>query len=266
MTVVHEGAANMSPTAQTKPAAENPGTEPSRAWRPATAIPTTPDGDVGSIKRPTEVPIPKAANPTAGTEDAGKTYPAAEASPAVESPEVAALRDLVQRAEQGDLQVLPLLQQALDRNAGIWQHYGDLALRAEGALVQTTTGSNLLLAQSLARKLTALKAELAGPSATPLERLLVGEVAGCWLAKSYFDARMAQSSGATAAQVEMLRRLQGDAHRRFLQASRTLATVRKLLPPTPAAKPARPTRKDFGPLADRLKGSFAALMGDTAER
>jgi hypothetical protein len=255
----------MSPTAQTKLAPEKPETEPSRAWRPATAIPTTPNGDVGTIKRPTEVPIPEAANPTAGTEDAGKTYPAAEASPAVESLEVAALRDLVQRAEHGDRQVLPLLQQALDRNAGLWQHYGDLALQAEGSLVQTTAGSNLLLGESLARKLTALKAELAGPSATPLERLLIAEVAGCWLAKSYLDARMAQSSGATAAQVEMLRRLPGDAHRRFLHAARTLATVRKLLPPAPSAKPARPPRKDYGPLADRLKGSFAALVGDPVE-
>ena len=141
------------------------------------------------------------------------------------------LARLLARAEQGDRSVLPELRKALDANAEIWRHYGDLAAQAEASLILLAAGNNLLLAESLQHKLRALKDELGGESPSPLERLLVERVTATWLQVSYFDGLLAQAKGASEAQAKMLQRQQDAAHRRHLTAVKTLATVRKLLRP-----------------------------------
>jgi hypothetical protein len=86
------------------------------------------------------------------------------------------------------------------------------------------------LAQS--RKLPLLKAELAGPDPTPLERLLADRVAACWLQLHYYEAILAQSLGnMTIAQGHYQQRRIDSAHRRYLAAIKTLALVRKLAVP-----------------------------------
>ena len=144
-----------------------------------------------------------------------------------------ALTRLLQRAEQGDRDVLPELRQALDGDPNLWRDYGDLALQAEAALIKLAAGTNLLLAESLQRKLHAMKNELAIESASPLERLLVERVTATWLQLSYFDALMTQPTGSEA-RTRMLLRQQDAANRRYLAAVKTLATVRKLLKPSPS--------------------------------
>jgi hypothetical protein len=145
-----------------------------------------------------------------------------------------ALARLLTRAEQGGRSVLPELRAALDANAEVWQRYGDLAGQAQAALVTLAAGPNVLLAESLLRKLQALKDELGGESPSPLERLLVERVTATWLQVSYFDGLLAQARGVSECQAKMLQRQQDAAHRRHLSAVKTLATVRKLLTPTPA--------------------------------
>ena len=86
----------------------------------------------------------------------------------------AELARLLQRAEAGDRSVLPQLQRALDSNAALWRGYGDLAAHAEASLAMLAAGPNLLLAESLKRKLAALKAELGGDSPSPLEKQRAG--------------------------------------------------------------------------------------------
>jgi len=144
------------------------------------------------------------------------------------------LARLLKRAEQGDRSVLPELRKALDADANLWQHYGDLAAQAEASLILLAAGKNLLLAESLQHKLRALKDELGGESPSPLERLLVERTTATWLQVSYFDGLWAQAKGASEAQAKMLQRQQDAAHRRHLTAVKTLATVRKLLTPTPS--------------------------------
>jgi hypothetical protein len=139
---------------------------------------------------------------------------------------------LLKRAEQGDYAVLPKLREALDADARLWRHYGDLAAQAEASLILLAAGKNLLLAESLQRKLWALKDELGGESPSPLERLLVERTTATWLQVSYFDGLLAQAKGASETQAKMLQRQQDAAHRRHLTAVKTLATVRKLLRPT----------------------------------
>src|SRR5438067_140110 len=87
-----------------------------------------------------------------------------------------ALRELVERAQKGSEVDLDALCQALDKDPAIWRRVGDLAGLAEQSLLQLADGGNALLRESLERQLAEMKKELAGPDATPLERLLAQRV------------------------------------------------------------------------------------------
>src|SRR4051812_21781185 len=73
------------------------------------------------------------------------------------------LRRVLERAEQGDHSVLPALRKLLDANPQAWQSWGDLAMQAEAAWVSLAAGPNLVLKESLTRKLAALRAYLSRP-------------------------------------------------------------------------------------------------------
>jgi hypothetical protein len=144
------------------------------------------------------------------------------------------LAQLLKRAEAGDRSVLPQLQRALDGNPDLWRGYGDLAAHAEASLAMLAAGPNLLLAESLKRKLAELKAELGGESPSPLERLLVERVTATWLQTNYHDGLVAQAAGAGEARLKVLRQMQDAAHRRHLASLKQLAVVRRLLRPAPS--------------------------------
>jgi hypothetical protein len=142
------------------------------------------------------------------------------------------LKRLLARAEHGDLAVLGKLREALDNHPEIWEHYGNISSQAECALVKLAAGPNLLLAESLVRKQAALRKELAGPDADRLERALAERAALCHLHASYWDALIGQSKGVDTARLNAIRKHQDSAHKRFLDAVKMLATVRKLLRPS----------------------------------
>jgi hypothetical protein len=171
------------------------------------------------------------------------------------------LQRLVQRAEQGDETVLPELRAALDANPWLWERYGDLAQQSQAAWLQLIAGSNLLLQESTRRKAEQLRAELAGPGPSPLERLLVERVVACWLQTNYADASYAQLKGNGPAQHTAALRRQNAAQQRYLQAMRALATIRKLLRPAPS-----PLDLAMRPVpeqpAGRLAGASVAAEGD----
>jgi hypothetical protein len=145
------------------------------------------------------------------------------------------LRKLVQRAEGGDEAALPELRVALDANPWCWERYGDIGRQAQAAWLGLLGGKNLMLKESVGRRAEQLRAELAGPEPSPLERLLVERVVSCWLQTSYADAAYAQLKGATPAQHAAALRRQNSAQQRYLQAVRALVTTRKLLRPAPTA-------------------------------
>jgi hypothetical protein len=64
--------------------------------------------------------------------------------------------------------------------------------------------------------------------------LLVERVVACWLQVHYSDAAYAQMKGGGPAQHAAALRRQDSAQRRYLQAVKVLATVRRLLRPPPA--------------------------------
>jgi hypothetical protein len=86
------------------------------------------------------------------------------------------------------------------------------------------------MTESVTRKAAALRADLAGPSATSLEGLLADRVVACWLQVHYADAAVAQAGTVSLAQAAFAQKRQDAANRRYLTAIAALATVRRLLP------------------------------------
>ncbi|MHB8736756.1 MAG: hypothetical protein ACYC6M_15745 [Terriglobales bacterium] len=176
--------------------------------------------------------------------------------PTSELPTGDELASLLQRAQKGDQSVLPQLHQVLNASPDIWRHYGDMSLQAEGSLIKLAAGTDLLLSESLVRKVTALKSGLAGPSPSPLEQLLVERITACWMQIQYYDTLVAQAGGASEARSKMLQRHQEAAHRRHLAAIKALATVRKLV-----TSPISPVE-----IASRLDGTTTAELVSRLDR
>ena len=158
------------------------------------------------------------------------------------------LRELLGRAGRGDRTVLPALRRLLDARPALWKYAGDVARHAEAAWIDLLAGRDLLVRESLTRSVAALKAELAGPGAPPLERLLAERVAANRLQASQADAAFAQLKGRdlTAAQLEMCQRRQERAQRSYLEAIKAMATVRKLTATAPSVAASGATADDGG--------------------
>src|SRR5262245_33586778 len=88
---------------------------------------------------------------------------------------------LTDRAQKGDLTALPALREVLKAPLAVDLLGGDLARQAQLTLIDKFSGKNLLFRESQTQKLELLRAELAGATPTPLERLLAERVAACWL-------------------------------------------------------------------------------------
>lgn len=142
------------------------------------------------------------------------------------------MRTIVKRAQTGDASTLPLLRKMLEDPATVDQLGGDLARQAALSLINAAAGENLAFKEALTRKLKLLREELAGPDPTPLERLLVERIIACWLQLYSADIRLAQNeANMTMKQVEHHEERRDRAHRRYLSAIKTLASVRKLALP-----------------------------------
>jgi hypothetical protein len=124
---------------------------------------------------------------------------------------------------------------------------GNLALQVEMNLIKNAAGDNLAFKEGLGYKMAKLRAELAGPDAPPLERLLADRVAICWLTLHGVEARFAQSGDLTINQADYWQRRINSAHKRYLGAIKTLATVRKLALPALQVNIARKQVNVVGP-------------------
>jgi hypothetical protein len=178
----------------------------------------------------------------------------------VDTPE---LRELVGRARQGDVTVLPRLKEFLDSHPQVWEELGDLALHAREALVRLVAGDDLLVGECVRRDLAALESELAGPSPSPLERILVQRIVLCRLQVSQADLEAASQDQGLNPHGPHAQRRQDAAHKRLLAAVKQLAVVRKLLapslppitlalPPGPANSQTKRSSPRRPPLVERL--------------
>lgn len=108
---------------------------------------------------------------------------------------------------------------------------GNLARQAQLVLIDKFCGKNLLYRESLPRKLELLRADLAGPNPTPLERLLAERVVACWLHLHHLEAIYYGTDGMALELARHYQRCISQAQRRYLAAVKTLAAVRKLALP-----------------------------------
>lgn len=140
--------------------------------------------------------------------------------------------ELVRRAKAGDEAVLPELRRLLNDEKVVEALGGHLAKLAEQSFIRSAAGTDLAFREAAVRKLEMLRAELAGPSPTPVEKLLVERAVACWLAVQDAEIRYAQTRAEPGRASEALhqRRMDG-AHRRFLSALKTLMLARKLALP-----------------------------------
>jgi hypothetical protein len=87
----------------------------------------------------------------------------------------------------------------------------------------------------LDKELCDLAADLAGPTPSPVERVLAETAATCWFAFRMHEAHNANcgaQGGMTISQSDHSQRRLDRAHRRLLSTLRTLATVRRLARPS----------------------------------
>lgn len=160
---------------------------------------------------------------------------------------------LLKRAQSGDASTLPALRKALQDQVIVDQCGGQLAWQVEHSLIDAAAGKNLLFKEALGRKLELLRAELAGPSPSPLERLLADRAVTCWLFLHDREMRFVQAKDLTIHQAEYWQRTIDRAQKRYLSALRTLALVRKLALPVLQVNIARKHVNVAGPaeVADR---------------
>jgi hypothetical protein len=140
---------------------------------------------------------------------------------------------LMSRAENGDESAVPALRKLL-AVPGMLESLGggSLAVQAERSLVELLARKNLAAREVVLQKLQQLRAELAGPSPTPVERILVERAVACWLQLQAADLRLqVGESKYSLAQGEYHHRQRDRAHYRFLSAVKALATVRRLALP-----------------------------------
>jgi hypothetical protein len=158
------------------------------------------------------------------------------------------LAGLVARAQAGDEAVMPQLYALLDRRPDIWQAVGDLAHRAEVALLEYVAGRDLFVQEATRRKLSALREEFA--PAGLLDSLLVGRLVLTWgdvSAAQLESFRLAAAAPRDSGLHRVMQARLDGANKRFLAATRTLALTRKLLAKTNARGPAAQKSPEASP-------------------
>ena len=143
--------------------------------------------------------------------------------------------ELLARAQKGDETCVKEFKALLDdpdRGPVAAEFFGNLAARTQEFAVDMVAQTNLAIKAATPRKMAKLRAELEGPDPSPIERLLAERAAYCWLILWEYESALVLRKGEmTLKQSEFHQRRIDAAHRRFLSAVRTLATVRKLALP-----------------------------------
>jgi hypothetical protein len=146
---------------------------------------------------------------------------------------VAELRDLSDRAQQGDEKAVLEIQKILDGSPDLaWLFIKGPAKLAEAALIdEIIRDGDLASKEFLTHQLQSMRVEVAGENPSALERLLAERVVATWLEVQLFEALYAVGmKGGTFKQDDHRQKRLDRAHRRHLSAIRTLAQIRKMGP------------------------------------
>ena len=139
--------------------------------------------------------------------------------------------DLAHRAQHGDETAVTALREVLKNPAYVDALGGNLAEQTQLALIDKYSGTNLLVKESLRRKLELMRAELAGPAPSALERLMADRIAACWLHLHHLEAIYIGKDSMALELATFYQRSISAAQKRYLSAIRALAQIRKLALP-----------------------------------
>jgi len=140
------------------------------------------------------------------------------------------LMALIDRAQDGDEEALPVLRKVLDKAPRI-ARFIDLARNVERSIVEKMSGDDVFTQEAIPRNLKAMRVEIAGENPSPLERLLAERITVCWLELQYFQAIYTQNLGNfSIIQGDYHQRRIDKAHRRYLSSIKALAQIRKMGP------------------------------------
>jgi len=135
----------------------------------------------------------------------------------------------IQRASRGDQAAMPEVRQAFDARPRLWRLLGDMARRAEDALIGAAFAEKDLAGREAARRYLAdLRAQLAGPDPSPLDRVLAKRAALALYDAGRLDREALSRTDLTWQTADLLDRRRSRAHGRALAAVRSLAVVRRL--------------------------------------
>jgi hypothetical protein len=160
----------------------------------------------------------------------GNGMPTPEVPPKAEMPSRADLDPLIKRANAGDDDALEQLREVFDQWPEIWQQVGDLARACERKLVTLLAGDSRYVQEAVARKAEALRLELLGDDASPLERLVVEQVVISWMELHFLQIKLAGDGGNTLTFAKYSATVKAEAQRRFDTAMKSLLLVREKLP------------------------------------
>lgn len=139
------------------------------------------------------------------------------------------LERLNDRANAGEAGALAELEEFLKGHPEVLAVAGDLARHAEKVWIDIVVGTDSFTRVAVTSQVEHLKAELAGPDPSPLERLLADHVVMAHLAERQAELSAAQTDGSIQQASFRLKKAES-AQRRFLAATKSLATLRALQP------------------------------------
>lgn len=175
----------------------------------------------------------------------------------------AELRDLLDRGHDGDATALPEICAALDGDSELAATIGDVEGLALEAMLGTVAGRSLTTREAIRCQTDRLRAELAGPDAPALQRLLADRVVLTRVEVCHADTALASAlrqNPADAPEVRAAERRARAAQARHLAAIRTLAAVRKLAEPRPSRPDAVKAETEVS-ASDRIRVRAAGRSG-----
>jgi len=156
------------------------------------------------------------------------------------------VQTVLDAARCGATEAPPELKRILDANPVIWQELPRVESIVEAAWLDRIAKTNLLLRDSLSRKLDALREEMAGPSPSPLESMAVERVLATWLQVEFADLYASFVEPSEDPKLMGLAiKMQDSAQRRYDSAVKNLSAVQKfrLESSKPPREEQRPIRK-----------------------
>jgi hypothetical protein len=154
------------------------------------------------------------------------------------------IRALSDQAKDGDKQARKELRKVLRASSPeIVAECSDFARCGQRIVMETIAAGEPAMKEALDARLDLMRAEVGGPSPTPLEVLLTERIVAVWLVievlEALLNAQLKRGEGAPRTPPSYLKFMIGwleSYHRRYLASIRELARVRKLQSNTPSVQ------------------------------